>query len=123
MTDNDHPYSESATAGGLVFLSGCLPEESAAPYADADELLDAAMATVERRLRAAGGTLADIVKLTYFVTDIALREAANRQYTRLWDEPRPARTVIGVSSLPRNSAVELDAVARETATGGPIEYA
>lgn len=123
MAENDHPYSESVTAGGLVFLSGCLPDDAAAPYADADKLLDAAMATVSRRLQLTGGTLADVVKLTYFVTDIALREAANRQYVRTWDEPRPARTLIGVASLPKGNAVEIDAVARASDTDGLPESA
>lgn len=111
--DNDHPYSEAIVAGGLVFLSGCLPDDQVAPFADGRELLDAAMKTVERRLRNVGGTLGDIVKLTYYVTDIGLRDAANQQYIDLWDEPRPTRTLIGVAGLPRNSAVEIDAIARQ----------
>ena len=112
--DNNHPYSEAVIAGGLVFLSGCLPDEAAAPFTDATQLLDAAMTTVERRLREVGGTLDDLVKLTYFVTDIGLRDAANEQYIRLWEEPRPTRTLIGVASLPKNSTVEIDAIARHS---------
>lgn len=115
--DNDHPYSEAIIASGLVFLSGCLPDEAAAPFADARELLDAAMETVERRLRAVGGTLDDVVKLTYYVTDIGLRDAANLQYIDVWNVPRPTRTLIGVASLPRNSAVEIDAIARVSVEG------
>ncbi len=121
IDDNDHPYSEAVVAGGLVFLSGCLPDESAAPFADDRELLAAAMKTVERRLRAVGGTLDDVVKLTYYVTDIGLRDAANLQYIDVWNVPRPTRTLIGVASLPRNSAVEIDAIARVTGAGRELE--
>ncbi|MCW2783080.1 MAG: putative endoribonuclease [Marmoricola sp.] len=109
--DHDHPYSEAVIAGGLVFLSGCLPDNLPSPGTDQTPL-SLAMDVVERRLKLVGGSLEDIVKLTYFVTDMSLREGANQQYLDLWDEPRPARTVIGVASLPRNSSVEIDAIAR-----------
>ena len=55
---------------------------------------------------------ADVVKLTYFVTDMALRDHANAQFIELWPEPRPARTVVGVDELPRGAVVEIDAVAK-----------
>lgn len=110
--ENDHPYSEAVTAGGLIFLSGCLPDDQAAPFANGRELLDAAMKTVERRLQLVGGCLDDVVKLTYFVTDITLRDFANQQFVDIWDEPRPARTLIGVANLPRSASVEIDAIAR-----------
>jgi enamine deaminase RidA (YjgF/YER057c/UK114 family) len=55
--------------------------------------------------------LADVVELTYFVTDMALRGLANEQFVDLWPEPRPARTVVGVAELPRGAVVEIDAVA------------
>jgi 2-iminobutanoate/2-iminopropanoate deaminase len=115
--DKDHPYSEAVVANGLVFLSGCLPAGAdVSPAASGRELLDAAVKTVERRLKSVGGTLDDVIKLTYFVTDISLREAANEQYLDLWDEPRPARTVIGVAVLPYNEKVEIDAIARQPLT-------
>ncbi|MDX6251219.1 MAG: 2-iminobutanoate/2-iminopropanoate deaminase [Kribbellaceae bacterium] len=112
--DKDHPYSEAVVAGDLVFLSGCLPAPAdVAPGAGRRELLDAAVKTVERRLKSVGGSLDDVIKLTYFVTDIGMREAANEQYLDLWEEPRPARTVIGVAVLPYNEQVEIDAIARK----------
>jgi 2-iminobutanoate/2-iminopropanoate deaminase len=112
--DKEHPYSEAVVANGFVFLSGCLPAASdVAPGASRRELLDAAVKTVERRLKSVGGSLDDVVKLTYFVTDIGMREAANEQYLDLWEEPRPARTVIGVAVLPYNEQVEIDAIARQ----------
>lgn len=113
MTDPQHPYSPAVVANGLVFVSGSLPvladgtvvSEGRAAMAAAIEQLRERMATV-------GAGLADVVKLTYFVTDMGLREFANEQFVELWPEPRPARTVVGVAELPRGCVVEIEAVAK-----------
>ncbi|MGW4484442.1 RidA family protein [Amycolatopsis sp. NPDC004368] len=111
-TDFDHPYSETASAGNTVFVSGCLPLDENENLAPAGKpAMDAALKTVERRLVKAGLDLSDVVKLTYFVTDIAYRALANDQYVDTWSEPRPARTVVQVAGLPRGATVEIDAIA------------
>jgi 2-iminobutanoate/2-iminopropanoate deaminase len=110
--DLDHPYSEVVKAGDTVFVSGCLPVDDAENLAPAGKpSIDAALATVERRLVKAGLDLSDVVKLTYFVTDIGYRALANDQYVATWSEPRPARTVVQVAGLPRGATVEIDAIA------------
>lgn len=107
-----HPYSPAIVAGELVFVSGALSidaEGVAVPGRDA--ALDAAIDRMTDRLAVVGGRLADVVKLTYYVTDLSLREEANRQFERLFAEPRPARTFVEVSALPYGATVEIDAVA------------
>jgi enamine deaminase RidA (YjgF/YER057c/UK114 family) len=111
-----HPYSPAYIAGGLVFVSGALsidPEGIAVE--GRTEALDAAIDRMTDRLAVVGGKLSDVVKLTYFVTDLSLREEANRQFERLFAEPRPARTFVEVSALPYGATVEIDAVATATA--------
>jgi 2-iminobutanoate/2-iminopropanoate deaminase len=111
--DLDHPYSETASAGDAVFVSGCLPvdvEENL--VVGRSEAITAALATVERRLGGVGLGLKDVVKLTYFVTDISDRELANQQYRDSFTDPRPARTMVQVVALPRGASVEIDAIAR-----------
>lgn len=111
--DFDHPYSDSVTIGDVVFVSGCLPvDEDENLIEGRKEALDAALATVGRRLANVGLTLADVAKLTYFVTDMADRALANDQYVASWAEPRPARTIVQVAALPRSASVEIDAIAR-----------
>ncbi len=110
--DLEHPYSDAVVAGGLIFVSGCLPVDERENLVEGPAALDAALGTVERRLASVGATLEDVVKMTYFVTDVGDRPAANAQYEMTWDEPRPARTLIGVASLPRGASVEIDVVAR-----------
>jgi len=111
--DFDHPYSETVTVDNVVFVSGCLPVDEAENLIEGrKEAIDAALATVERRLATIDLSLSDIVKLTYFVTDMADRALANDQYVASWAEPRPARTIVQVVALPRGASVEIDAVAR-----------
>lgn len=113
MSDLHHPYAKAMTVGDLVFVSGCLP-------VDADEnivtgrreALDAAVTQIGRRLEGTGAGLNDLVRLTYFVTDISLRKEANDQFVDLWPDSPPARSFIGVASLPRNANVEIEVVAR-----------
>lgn len=113
MSDLDHPYSPAATVGDLVFVSGCLPVDGEERIVGGRrEALDAALTQVGRRLKGTGATLQDLVRLTYYVTDITLRDDANNQFEEMWPEPRPARSMIGVASLPRGANVEIEVIAR-----------
>lgn len=69
------------------------------------------MDRMTERLATAGGTLANVVKLTYFVTDVTLRDEANLQFERTFFHPRPARTFLEVSGLPYGATVEIDCIA------------
>jgi enamine deaminase RidA (YjgF/YER057c/UK114 family) len=113
MSDPQHPYSDAVVANGLVFVSGSLPlDADGAVVPGGRAAMDAAMEQLKQRMATVGVGLADVVKLTYFVTDMALRDLANEQFIELWSEPRPARTVVGVAELPRGVVVEIDAVAK-----------
>lgn len=108
-----HPYSPATAAAGLVFVSGALSidtEGRAVP--GRDEAVDAALDRMTERMATAGATLADVVKLTYYVTDVTLREEANRQFERVFEHPRPSRTFVEVSDLPYGATVEIDCIAR-----------
>ena len=59
---------------------------------------------------AAGGTLADVVKLSVFMTDLSHFAKFNEVMSRYFAEPYPARAVVGVAALPRGALVEADAV-------------
>jgi reactive intermediate/imine deaminase len=59
---------------------------------------------------AAGGSLADTVKLTIFLTDLARFTEVNEVMTRYFDAPYPARATVQVSALPRGAQIEIDAI-------------
>jgi reactive intermediate/imine deaminase len=60
--------------------------------------------------QAAGGTLADIVKLNVYLTDLADFPIVNQVMAAYFSEPYPARAAVGVASLPKGAAVEMDGV-------------
>ena len=59
---------------------------------------------------ASGGSLADVVKLNIFLTDLSNFPIVNEIMARYFEQPYPARAAIGVASLPKGVGVEMDAV-------------
>lgn len=107
-----HPYSPAYQAGGFGFVSGALSvDENYAPVSGRLEAVEAAATRLSERLGTIGMSVQDIVKTTYFVTDLSLREEANSHYEQLFSEPRPARTFVEVSALPYGATVEIEAIA------------
>ena len=111
--DPAHPYSPARRVGDHVYVSGALSvDEAYRPVGDSDrEALDAALQRMQERLATAGAGLDDVVKLTYFVTDVAVRDLANEQFTEHFATARPARTFVEASGLPYGASIEIDAIA------------
>ncbi|NNG12768.1 MAG: RidA family protein, partial [Halobacteria archaeon] len=59
---------------------------------------------------AAGGSLADIVKLNIFLTDLGHFALVNQVMADYFQEPYPARAAVGVAALPKDAQVEMDAI-------------
>jgi regulator of ribonuclease activity A len=111
----DHPYRAAVVAGGLVHVSGALGVDAAGRAVPGRrEALAAAMDRLAERLGTVGAGLDDLVKCTYYVTDVSLRAEANDQYRRLFPVDPPARTFVEVAALPYGASVEIDALARTT---------
>ena len=108
------PYSHAATGGGPLFLSGQTPIDPAT-----GRLVDGDVTVQTRRvldnldavLRAAGGTLADVVKVNVYLTSMDDFAAMNAAYAEAFTEPFPARTTVAVAGLPLGARVEIEAVA------------
>jgi reactive intermediate/imine deaminase len=107
------PYSQAVKVGDMVYLSGQIP---LAP--DAIELevgdMDAHIRQVFNNLaavaKASGGTLADVVKLNVYLTDLANYPLVNEIMAEYFQEPYPARAAVGVAALPKGADVEMDGV-------------
>lgn len=109
---NAHPYSPAFVAGGFGFVSGALSvDERGNAVPGRSEALVAAGARLAERLETVGMTLEDVVKTTYFVTDVTLRDEANIHYELLFEDPRPARSFVEVAALPYGATVEIEAIA------------
>ena len=106
-------YSQAIRAGDTVYLSGQIPlVPGTADLYSGD--MKAQIARVFDNLaavaEAAGGSLADVVKLNVYLTDLANFPLVNEVMARYFHEPYPARAAVGVAALPKGAAVEMDAV-------------
>ncbi len=111
-TGSAHPYSPAYAVAGFGFVSGALSvDENGQAVAGVEPALDAAVARLTERLGTIDMKLADVVKTTYFVTDVTLRDAANRHYENIFAAPRPARSFVEVAALPYGATVEIEAIA------------
>ena len=108
------PYSQGVEAGSLVFVSGQLPINPATGEIPSDVKAQAAQLidNLEAILEEAGLGLADVVKTTVFLADIADFAAVNEVYAERFPRPCPARSAFGVASLPKPEArLEIEAIA------------
>ncbi len=106
------PYSQAVQAGGTVYLSGQIGLDPATMQLA--EGIDAQVARVFENLKAvaaaAGGSLADAVKVSIYLTDLANFARVNNAMAQAFSQPYPARATVQVAALPRGALVEVDAV-------------
>jgi len=106
-------YSQGIRVGATVYLSGQIPV-----VPETMEMVEGNMEVQIRRVfdnlsavaAAAGGSLADIVKLNVFLTDLAHFPLVNRVMADYFQGAYPARAAVGVAALPKEAQVEMDAV-------------
>ena len=106
-------YSQAVKCGGSVYLSGqipLIPETMELVEGDIEAQVRRVFDNLQAVARAAGGSLADVVKLNVFLTDLAHFPTVNQVMAEYFSEPYPARAAIGVAALPKGAAVEMDAV-------------
>ncbi len=105
-------YSQAVKVGDTVYLSGQIGLDPASMQLV--DGIDAQIVRVFDNLKAvaeaAGGSLADIVKLNVFLTDLGHFAKVNETMAQYFSEPFPARAAVGVAALPRGALVEADAV-------------
>ena len=107
------PYSQAIRAGSTIYLSGQIPLDP-----KTKELVKGDIRVQTRQVfenlaavsEAAGGSLANAVRITIYLTDLANFSVVNEVMTEFCTEPYPARVTIGVAQLPRGAAVEVDGI-------------
>jgi 2-iminobutanoate/2-iminopropanoate deaminase len=107
------PYSQAIVAGGFVFCSGMAgidPITGAIPDG-IDAQTDQALLNLDAVLRAAGASLADLVKTTIFYSDVADFGRLNEAYARHMPDPPPARSAPANVQLPHGLLVSIEAIA------------
>jgi len=106
-------YSQAVKTGSTVYLSGqipLVPETMEMIEGDIKQQIHRVFQNLQAVANAAGGDLADIVKLNIFLTDLSNFPYVNEVMAEYFQQPYPARAAIGVAALPKDAGVEMDAV-------------
>lgn len=107
------PYSQAIKLGGLVFTSGQI---GLTPAGDLVEGLEAqarqAFTNLGEILKQAGGSFTSVVKFTLFLTDLNDFAKVNEIMKEYVTAPFPARSTVGVASLPKGALFEVEAIAQ-----------
>ncbi|MYN12092.1 RidA family protein [Pusillimonas sp. TS35] len=109
------PYSQAIAVNGgkTVYLSGQIGLEPATGDLVSENFegqVRQAFANLKAVIEEAGGTLDNIVKLTLFLTDLSKFASANAIMADFIPQPYPARSTLGVASLPKGAQFEVEAV-------------
>jgi 2-iminobutanoate/2-iminopropanoate deaminase len=108
------PYSQGILTGALVYTAGQIPLDPATGEMVAGGIAEQtarALENIRAILEAAGSGMAQVVKTTVFLTDMADFTEMNAAYGHAFGEHRPARSTMAVKALPRGARVEIEAIA------------
>ncbi len=106
-------YSQAVKVGDVVYLSGqipLIPETMEVLEGDMEAKICRVFDNLKAVTEAANGSLADIVKLNIFLTDLSHFALVNEVMSSYFQQPYPARAAVGVASLPKDVPVEMDAI-------------
>ena len=107
------PYSQAVRAGNTVYLSGQIPLDPATMQlvsGDIEAEIHQVFKNLEAVAEAAGGSLAQAVKVNVFLTDLGHFAKVNEIMATYCTQPFPARAAVGVAQLPRGARVEIECV-------------
>lgn len=108
------PYSQAISGATLVFTSGQLPicpETGKLVTGGVEEQARQSLTNIRQILAAAGATMNDVVKTTVFLADMDDFDKVNNVYKSYFAATPPARSCIQVARLPKDAAVEIEAIA------------
>jgi reactive intermediate/imine deaminase len=106
-------YSQAVKVGDIVYLSGqipLVPETMELIVGDREAQIRRVFENLKVVAEAAGGSLAEVVKLNIYLTDLADFPLVNTVMADYFQAPYPARAAIGVAALPKGASVEMDAI-------------
>ena len=108
------PYAQGQIVGNLVFTAGQIPLDPTSMElvtGDIAQQTERVMKNLAAILEAAGASLGSVVKTTVFLRDMGDFAAMNEVYGRHFGNHKPARSTVQAARLPRDVAVEIEAIA------------
>ncbi len=111
--DDPAPYSQGTIHGETIWLAGQVPDNSDGEIVgdDIETQTKQAVSNVETLLDEAGSSLASVVSVTAYLTDMDDFEGFNRVYAEVFPDPKPARATVGVTGLAVDARLELQVTA------------
>lgn len=106
-------YSQAVKVNSTVYLSGqipLVPETMEVVEGDMRKQISQVFDNLQAVTKAAGGSLDQLAKVNIFLTDLSHFPLVNEVMAEYFSEPYPARAAVGVASLPKGVAVEMDAI-------------
>ncbi|ARB91902.1 Rid family detoxifying hydrolase [Legionella longbeachae] len=106
-------YSQAIQCGDTVYLSGQIPLDPTTMQICSEDIklqITQVLENLSAVCEAAGGSLAHVVKLNVYLTDLHHFPLINEAMSRYFAAPFPARAAIGVAALPRGALVEMDGI-------------
>lgn len=107
------PYSQAVRTADTVYLSGQIPLSPGTQElitGDIREQTRRVLENLKAVAKAAGGSLAGIVKLNIYLTDMNDFPVVNELMAEYFEKPYPARATVQVAALPKGAPIEIDAV-------------
>jgi 2-iminobutanoate/2-iminopropanoate deaminase len=108
------PYSQAIKVGNVLYCSGQLgldPTTAQLVSGGFEAQVKQAFANLKAVLEAAGGNMNQCVKLTLFLTDLGNFATVNELMAQNFSQPFPARSTVGIASLPKGGEFEVEAIA------------
>jgi 2-iminobutanoate/2-iminopropanoate deaminase len=110
------PYSQSVKGDGFIFVSGQIPLDPATQQiiaGDVRQQTEHALQSIAAILKAAGSNMEKVIRCGVFLKDMDDFAAMNDVYGKIFGPHPPARTTIEAARLPKDSLVEIEAIALE----------
>ena len=110
------PYSQAVEVGNMIFTSGMIPINPATGElvdGTVEEQAEQAISNLKNLLEAAGSSMDRVVKTMVFIRDMEDFAKINEIYAKYFTEPYPARSCVQAARLPKDVAIEIEAIAEK----------
>ena len=108
------PYSQAVRTGAMIFCAGQVPLDPKTGQIVSEDISEQTRRVLDNLtavLKAEGLTMSNVVKTTVFLADFGDFPKMNEIYATYFTDQPPARSTVGVSTLPKNARVEIEAIA------------
>ena len=108
------PYSQEIEVNGMIYTSGMIPIDPSTGElvtGSVEAQAEQAISNLEALLAASGSSIEKVVKTVVFISNMDDFGKINEVYAKHFKEPYPARSCVQVARLPKDVAIEIEAVA------------